>query len=307
MFFAQLITKNLSTGVILFTLVAYFFSKPFASMAFLTSYLLGFVMFAMALNLSTSDFIAIAKKPLLVLLALVLQYTIMPILAIFISFIFNLDLVFMIGMVLVGSCPGGTASNVLSYLAKGDVALSVSITLISTLLSPFVTPFLIKLLVGQVIYVDAYGMMLDIAKIIFLPMFLGILCNKYFNQQLKSLKNYIPMLSSLTIMLIIAIVVAISVKSLKLNNLVLIGAISLYIILALAISFFICYIIFKLNAKYAKTISIETAVQNSGMAAILAINYFNPLSAIVAALFSVLQNVISSYIISHANKVNFVR
>lgn len=302
MYIAQLITKNLSTGVILFTLVAYFFPSFFANCAFLTSYLLGFVMFAMALNLKSQDFIAIAKKPLLVILALILQYTIMPSLALAISYLYNLDSVFLIGMVLVGSCPGGTASNVLTYLAKGDVALSISITLISTLLSPFITPFLIKLLVGQIIYVDAYSMMIDIAKIIFLPIILGILCNKYFNKHIESLKIYIPMLSSLTIMFIIAIVVSLSVKNLKIDNLILIAAISSYIILALAISFIICYLIFKLDISYAKTISIETAVQNSGMAAILAINYFNPLSAIIAALFSVLQNVISSYIISYANK-----
>lgn len=301
----QLITKNLSTGVILFTLVAYVFPSFFVNFAFLTSYLLGFVMFAMALNLKSQDFITIVKKPLLVILALILQYTIMPILALAISYFYNLDSVFIIGMVLVGSCPGGTASNVLTYLAKGDVALSISITLLSTLLSPFITPFLIKLLIGKIIYVDAYNMMLDIAKIIFLPILFGILCNKYFYKSIENLKLYIPMISSLTIMFIIAIVVSLSIKNLKIDNIILIVAISSYIILALAISFSICYFIFKLNNCYSKTIGIETAVQNSGMAAILAINYFNPLSAIIAALFSVLQNVISSYIISYNNKKNY--
>lgn len=299
---AHFITKNLAIGVILFTFIAYFMPQLFSPLAFLTSYLLGFVMFAMALNLKSQDFINIAKKPFLVLIALILQYSIMPSLALLISHIYRLDTVFVIGMVLVGSCPGGTASNVLTYLARGDVALSISITLISTLLSPFITPLLIKLLVGQIIYVDAYNMMIDIAKIIFIPIVLGVLCNKYFNKYLTPIKVYIPMLSSLTIMLIIAIVVALSVKNLKVENLILIAAISSYIILALAISFVICHVALKLNNTYSKTISIETAVQNSGMAAILALNYFNPLSAIIAALFSVLQNVISSYIIGYANK-----
>ena len=195
-------------GAIAISIFAVFFPDVLSPMRPAIVPLLGVVMFGMGITLTLSDFMRVFNQPKLIGLGITLQYLLMPLIAFGLSLLLQLPVPLMAGLVLVGSCPGGTASNVICYLARGDVALSITLTSISTILAVMFTPFLTWLYVGQKVPVDIIAMMVSIFMIIIIPVTLGILINKHFGSSLDKVKRTFPLISVIAIIIIIGIIVA---------------------------------------------------------------------------------------------------
>ena len=232
-------------------------------------WLLGVVMFGMGMTLTFQDFKRVLQRPWEVLLGVVAQFLIMPLAAWFLVWLFALPPELAIGVVLVGTCPGGTASNVISYLAKGDVALSVSMTMATTLLAPVVTPTLTWLLAGSWIEVSFTAMMISIAQMVLLPLLLGLTAHHFFERTVEKILPVMPVVSVVTIVLLVGVVVALGAESLLDVGLLMAAIVVLHNAFGLVLGYGMARL-FRLDSKKARTVSIEVGMQNSGMAASLA-------------------------------------
>ena len=283
------IGKTFAIWALVSAVLGFVFPEIFAALAFLIVPILGIIMFGMGMTLKTEDFVEIIKRPKPVLLGLLAQFTLMPLIAYLLTVVFQLDPLIAVGVILVGCCPGGTSSNVITFLAKGDVALSVAITSISTLLAPFLTPLLLNLFAGQLIDIDLVNMMLTITKIVIVPIVLGIVFHKLLGDKVEFATAVLPMVSVLGISIIIAAVVAVS-KATILDS----GAM-VFMVVALhnMIGYTLGYTIARLSGfseRQRRAIMVEVGMQNSGLGAALAATYFNPVAALPSAIFSVWHN-----------------
>lgn len=261
-------------------------------------WLLGVVMFGMGMTLTFQDFKRVLQRPWEVLLGVVAQFLIMPLAAWFLVWLFALPPELAIGVVLVGTCPGGTASNVISYLAKGDVALSVSMTMATTLLAPVVTPTLTWLLAGSWIEVSFTAMMISIAQMVLLPLLLGLTAHHFFERTVEKILPVMPVVSVVTIVLLVGVVVALGAESLLDVGLLMAAIVVLHNAFGLVLGYGMARL-FRLDSKKARTVSIEVGMQNSGMAASLAVLYFSPAAAIPGAIFSVWHNISGSIVANY--------
>ena len=254
--------------------------------------LLGVIMFGMGLTLKTEDFRVVFSRPKDVIVGCFAQFTVMPLLAFALTRIFKLDEALAIGVILVGCCPGGTASNVISYLAKGDLALSVGMTAVSTLLAPVLTPLLVWLLAGKTVDVNVLGMLLSILWVVILPIVLGLLAKRLWPRTTERASAYLPALSSLAICVIVLIVIAANAHKLLAGGWLVLLVIVLHNVCGLAAGYLIGTILHLTPAK-RRAISIEVGMQNSGLASSLANLHFAayPLATIPGALFSVWHNI----------------
>jgi len=259
--------------------------------------LLTLVMFMMGLTLTQKDFKRISKEPKAVFIGVLLQFLLMPVLALTLAGMLQLSNQLTAGMVLVGSCAGGTASNVMTFLAKGDVALSISMTMASTLIGVFATPFLCAFYLSETVSVDTPGMLLSIMQMVFLPVFAGVIVNHLLQTQVVKFERFLPSLSILLILCIIAIVVALNSERLVDIGLLTLVAVILHNSLGLASGFFVSRL-FGFDLKQSHTIAIEVGMQNSGLGVALALQYFSPTAALPGALFSVWHNVSGSILAS---------
>ena len=259
--------------------------------------LLAAVMFMMGLTLTQKDFKRISKEPKAVFIGVLLQFLLMPVLALTLAGMLQLSNQLTAGMVLVGSCAGGTASNVMTYLAKGDVGLSISMTMASTLIGVFATPFLCAFYLSETVSVDTRGMLLSIMQMVFLPVFAGVIVNHLLQTQVVKFERFFPSLSILLILCIIAIVVALNSERLVDIGLLTLVAVILHNSLGLASGFFVSRL-FGFNLKQSHTIAIEVGMQNSGLGVALALQYFSSTAALPGALFSVWHNVSGSMLAS---------
>ena len=251
--------------------------------------LLMIVMFCMGMTLQLSDFSRVLKRPGMVATGVLTQYCLMPLFAFGLSVLLRLPDALMTGMILVGATSGGTASNVICYLARGDVALSVSLTLTSTVLAVIATPFLTWLYVGQSIPVDAQAMMLSIGKMVIVPLALGVLLNTLLRPLVRQVFPYLPLASVIAIAWIIAIIVALNHGSVIQLGFVLAFAVIIHNLLGLLSGYFIARY-FGYNETVARTLAIEVGMQNSGLSVALALKYFTPLAALPGAVFSIWHN-----------------
>lgn len=291
--FSEFIAKNLAILVLVCTALALYF--PNISTVLKTSYvnyILGIIMFGMGLSVRASDFKELFLRPKDVILGVFSQFLIMPFIAFVLIFLFKLDIALAIGVALVGASPGGTSSNVISYLSKADVALSVSITSCTTLLAPLLTPFITYLLVGKSVDINVLAMFVGIIQVIIIPILLGVLAHKFLPKLTRLLQDILPLISTLGIVVIVMSVVSASASKILEN----IGIICLVVVLHNLFGYafgFVVAKVFKLPLAKAKTLSIEVGMQNSGLAASLATTHFAayPLAAVVAALFSVWHNI----------------
>jgi BASS family bile acid:Na+ symporter len=261
-------------------------------------WLLGIVMFGMGMTLTFGDFKTVFQRPWEVLIGVIAQFLIMPLVAWVLVEIFSLPPELAIGVILVGTCPGGTASNVISYLARGDVALSVSLTMSTTILAPLVTPALTWLLAGAWIQVSFTAMMISIAEMVLFPVVLGLLAHHFFKQTVDTLLPVMPIISVATIILLVGGVVSLSASRLFDVGLLMTVVVILHNLFGLALGYgMACF--FHMDSRKARTISIEVGMQNSGMAASLAVMYFNPVAAIPGAIFSVWHNISGSIVANY--------
>jgi BASS family bile acid:Na+ symporter len=259
---------------------------------------LALVMLGMGLTLKVEDFKQLFKMPRTLLLAAVGQYTIMPFCGWLIAMFLGLPVEFAVGFILVACCPGGTASNMIAYIARGNMALSVTSTAVSTLLAIIMTPLLCKLLAGQLVHVDAWSMFLSVLRIAFIPVLLGVFINYKFPNFVKKLGQTGPVVSTWALMFISGGIIAPAVIDGREILIQYAGQLALAASLLHIMAFALGYVVTRLlryDHTIAKTISIEMGMQNGGLGAVLAKNSFPlymPLVAIPAVFCSVLQNVI---------------
>ena len=255
------------------------------------NYLLGVVMFGMGLTLNLQDFKIVFSRPKDVIIGCLAQFTVMPLLAWGLSRLFSLDEALALGVVLVGCCPGGTASNVITYLAKGDLALSVGMTGVSTLLAPFLTPLLTWALAGKSVDVDVVGMLLSILWVVILPIAIGLIVKWIWPKFTEKATDYLPAFSSIAIALIVAIIISANADKLLAGGLLIIVVVMLHNICGLGLGYLIGCLL-GLSVSKKRAISIEVGMQNSGLASSLATIHFAayPLATIPGAIFSVWHN-----------------
>lgn len=281
--------RTFTLWVLAFALLAYRLPAEFARIAPHVPLLLGIIMFGMGLTLTVNDFKGVLTMPKSVAVGVVAQFVIMPALAFGLALLFRLPPDLAVGVILVGCCPGGTASNVITYLARGNTALSVTMTACSTLLAPIVTPLLIWLLAGRWLDIAAGAMFWAILKIVLLPVLLGLVLRLLFPRFVTRQPDLMPIISITGIILVVAAVVAVNQKNLATSGLLVLGVVMLHNILGLVLGYFAARVM-KLGYPERKAISIEVGMQNSGLGATLAIVYFSPIAAIPSAIFSVWHN-----------------
>ncbi len=278
---------------VLLSIIAYLAPQIFISLKSSIIYLLAIVMLGMGITLKPADFSQLIYLKSIIVVGLILQYSIMPLVAWLISKSFSLSIPLLTGMVLVGACPGGTASNVICYLARGNVALSIALTSISTLLAVVATPILTWIYLGHSIDVPVFNMMSTVLKVIVLPVSLGVLINYSFGQRLALIIRIFPSISVLAICIIIAIIIANNQPKLHAIVSIVMIAVILHNLMGLVIGYIFSYWL-GYNEKIRKTIAIEVGMQNSGLAVALATEYFKPLAALPGAVFSIWHNLSGS-------------
>lgn len=297
----KLITDYMAVGVFAFGVLGVIFPEFFITFKFLTPYLLGFVMFGMGLGLSFGDFYNVLANPKTVIFGILMQFVLMPAIALFLTLVSHIPPEFAAGMLLLGCCPGGTASNVLTYLARGNVALSVSVTICTTLLCPVVTPALFYLIAHNTIEVDYLAIVLNILKMVVLPVFIGVLINALLSRIAKRIFVFMPFISSVTVMTIVAIVCSLSADKLKTSGLLIFAVVCLHNILGILITYLAAKLL-RFGAKDCRTLAIEVGTQNSGLSSILSLEHLTAFAAVVGAIFSVVQNIIGSAFANLCNR-----
>lgn len=291
-------TQNMAIAVILIGIIAIIKPEYFVVFSDKIAYLLGIVMLGMGMSLSIQDFKLVFKQPKNIFIGTMLQFIIMPLIALLLINLFELPPQIAIGVILVGACPGGTASNVITYLARGDVALSVSMTMCNTFLAPIVTPFLIWLLAGAWIEIDFIKMMLDIVKMVIVPLFIGIMLNQFFSKQVQKCNQIMPMISVSVIVILVGTVVSLSADTLLSSGLIIFAVVILHNLAGMSLGYIFAHKL-KLGIKKERAMAIEVGMQNSGLAASLAILYFTAVGGIPAAIFSVWHNISGSLFASY--------
>lgn len=252
--------------------------------------LLSGIMFMMGLSLEKADAARILADPRPVAVGVALQFLLMPILALTLAELFQLSAQLTFGMVLLGSCAGGTASNVICYLARGDVALSVSMTFASTLVGVVATPLLCQFYLSQQIDLDRLAMVMSLVQIVFLPVTAGFMLRAGLPRLSAKLQPLLPSLSIVGILAVIAIVVALNAGQLGGLSALLIVAVVLHNLLGIVAGFLLSRL-FGFDLRQSQTIAIEVGMQNSGLAAALSLQFFSATAALPAALFSIWHNV----------------
>ena len=291
--FCKLVSDYMGVLVLLSALAALLFPDTLSHLKpRLINPLLGVIMFGMGLTLKAEDFKVVFSRPRDVLVGCLAQFTVMPLLAFALTKIFRREPALAIGVILVGCCPGGTASNVITYLAKGDLALSVGMTAVSTLLAPVLTPLLVWLLAGETVDVDVVGMLLSILWVVILPIALGLLVNRFWPRTTEQASAYLPALSTLAICVIVLIVIAANAHKLLDGGLVILLVVVLHNVCGLGAGYLIGTLL-RLTPAKRRAISVEVGMQNSGLASSLATLHFAayPLATIPGALFSVWHNI----------------
>ncbi len=254
--------------------------------------MLGVIMFGMGLTLSPHDFKVVLSRPKDILIGCLAQFTVMPLLAWLLAWCFSLPKELALGVILVGCCPGGTASNVITYLAKGDLALSVGMTATSTLLAPLLTPLLVWLMAGTMVDVDTVGMLKSIVYVVIAPIAIGLLCQRFLPRMTKSVTPYLPAFSSLAIAITVGIVVSHNADRLMLGGMIVVLVVMIHNLSGLVLGFAIGRLL-RLSRPKSVALSIEVGMQNSGLASSLAVLHFAafPLATIPGAVFSVWHNI----------------
>jgi BASS family bile acid:Na+ symporter len=287
------LTQLFPFWAIIISLLAWQYPELFRSYETWIVPLLSVVMFGMGLTLHLSDFSYVLQMPRLIFAGIALQYTIMPLTAVMLSDLMGLDPVLTAGMILVGTCPGGTASNVICYLARGNVALSITLTAVSTFLAVILTPALTAELVSKTIDVPVLDMLLSILYMVIIPVSAGVLLNHVAGNILKPVRLVFPLLSVIAIVFIIAIIVSLNAQQVHQLGATILIAVMLHNSAGLFLGYFTSRLL-GYSPTECRTLAIEVGMQNSGLAVALAIKYFTAAAALPGAIFSIWHNLSGS-------------
>ena len=304
--FCKLIADYMGVLVLLSAIAALLFPEVVSQVKpTVINPLLGIIMFGMGLTLNANAFRIVFSRPKDIIIGCLAQFTIMPLLAWILAQLFQLDEALTVGVILVGCCPGGTASNVITYLAKGDLSLSVGMTGVSTLLAPVLTPLLVWLTAGKAVDVDVTGMLFSILWVVILPIVAGLIVKQFWPRQTSEATAYLPAISSIAICAIVLIVIAANAGKLMSGGLIIIFVVMLHNICGLSIGYGIGSMLHLSDAK-RRAISIEVGMQNSGLASSLATLHFAayPMATIPGAVFSVWHNISGALVARMFAKLN---
>ena len=295
---AQLISKYFGVIVIVFMILGFltpglfkWVTSPLLGQS-VVNILLGIIMFGMGMTLTLDDFKTVLKRPLDIFKGACAQFIIMPLLAFVLSKLFNLEEALLVGVVLVGTCPGGTSSNVISYMAGGDVPLSVAMTSVSTLLAPILTPALTYLLIRKTVEFNPVSMFISIIQVVIVPIVLGLIIKAIIKEKAKVVEVYMPAVSSIAISCIVGGVIGANKEQILASF----GLILLVVILHNVLGYLLGYLVGKytgMDFKKSITLSVEVGMQNSGLATSLATSQFPGLAmaSVPGALFSAWHNI----------------
>ncbi|RFS35210.1 bile acid:sodium symporter family protein [Acinetobacter cumulans] len=290
--FTQLIQKTFALWVIFFAGIALLAPEMFVWLKAYIPWLLGIVMLGMGMTMTLDDFKGVLQSPKAVFIGVVAQFFVMPGLAFVLCKLMNLPSEIAIGVILVGCCPGGTASNVITYMAKGNTALSVACTSVSTLLAPLLTPAIFYLLASQWIEINAGSMFISILQVVLFPIVLGLIIRTLLKSKAESYIQVMPLVSVVAIVAIVAAIMAGSKIQILESGLLILGVVALHNGLGYLLGFWVSRF-FKLPYADAKAVAIEVGMQNSGLGVALAATHFaaSPLTALPSAIFSLWHNI----------------
>lgn len=289
----EAITRLFPVWAILSSVIAWRYPAALSQLRPAIVPLLGVVMFGMGITLTARSFLEVFERPAVIVLGTFMQYLLMPFFAWSTSLLFGFPPQITAGLVLVGSCPGGTASNVICYLARGNVALSITLTTVSTMLAVFVTPLLTWFYVGRQVPVPVIDMLLSISRIVIIPVALGIFLNTWWRDAFRRYQRVFPLLSVLSIVVIISIIVGLNRDHLDDVGGVVGAGVAMHNVLGLAAGYWLPRWM-GLEVRDCRALAIEVGMQNSGLGVALAVQHFSPLAGLPGALFSVWHNLSGS-------------
>lgn len=302
---SEKITQNIGLIIVIFSAIAYFAPRYFSWMTTYTTIFLALAMFGMGTSINSDSLKKILSHPKNIFIGALAQFTIMPLLAWLLALAFKVDKDLALGLILVGCCPGGTASNVITHIAGGDVSMSVSMTILSTLLAPILTPFLVYLLAGRWVDVSILAMVKSILTVVLIPVLMGIFAKKLSPEKMEKSKAIFPLISSLAIILIISGIIGANAEKIAKSGLIVLLIVMIHNGLGLVLGLGVAKI-FKMDYDKQTALAIEVGMQNSGLAIQLASANFalNPLATLPGAIFSIWHNISGSIFASIRRKDN---
>ncbi|MGX7349663.1 bile acid:sodium symporter family protein [Dolosicoccus paucivorans] len=289
----RLFQKYLPAFVLVTAVIALIKPGPFVWIAGIVPYMLQFIMFTMGMTMKPSDFSEISRRPWRVLLVTGLQFTVMPLTAYLLSILFKLPSEIALGLILVGSVPGGTSSNIMAYLAKGDVPLSVTATSVSTLLSPFMTPVLLSFYGGAFVPVEFWPMFLSIIQIVLLPIIGGLIISRLLGAYTEKIKDTLPSLSTLAVLGVLAGTVSVNQELLVSTGIGIFFVVALHNLSGYLFGYIVCYLTDQ-TYTVTRAVAIEVGMQNTGLAASLGMQHFTPAAALAGAAGVLIHNLIGT-------------
>lgn len=293
--------EHLSWIVVFTAAAALLFPSAFAWLAVWVTLMLQFIMFTMGATMKTSDFSEVFKQPVRVLAVVATQYIFMPLSAYLLAKLFQLPAEVALGLILLGSVPGGTSSNVLTYLAKGDVALSITATSVSTLLSPLLTPVVLSVFGGAFIEIEFWPMFLSILQVVLVPILLGLVANRFFGTYTEKMESYLPTFSSIAVLLVLAGTVAVNRDNLITTGWVIFLVVFLHNISGYSLGYLVSHLL-GFSKESTRAIAIEVGTQNTGLAASLGLAHFTPLAALAGATGTMVHTLFGSIYASFCAK-----
>lgn len=290
--FSQFVQKTFALWVILFSAIALMLPDLFVWLRAYIPWMLGLIMFGMGMTMTLGDFKSVLQSPKAVAIGVVAQFLVMPGLAFLLCQLFRLPAEIAVGVILVGCCPGGTASNVITYMARGNTALSVACTSVSTLLAPILTPIMFYLLASQWIEINAWSMLISILQVVLFPIFLGLMVRTVLKTRVEAYIQIMPLVSVLAILAIVAAIIAGSKTQILESGLMILGIVALHNGLGYLLGYWASRL-FKLAEIDCRAVAVEVGMQNSGLGVALAATHFaaSPVTAVPSAIFSLWHNI----------------
>lgn len=297
---SQWIQKTFAFWVVLFSALALWTPDAFIWLKAYIPWMLGIIMFGMGMTMSASDFKSVLHSPKAVGIGVAAQFLVMPGLAYLLCKLFALPPEIAVGVILVGCCPGGTASNVITFMAKGNTALSVACTSVSTLLAPVLTPAIFYVLASQWVDINAWSMLLSVLQVVLVPILMGLIVRSLFQKQAEASAQLMPLISVAAIVAIVAAIIGGSKAQILESGLLILAVVALHNALGCLLGFWAARI-FQLPYADCKAVSIEVGMQNSGLGVALAAAHFaaSPITAVPSAIFSLWHNISGSILASY--------
>lgn len=295
---AQFICRNMTLWVVLCSAIAFFYPAPFKPIGAYISYLLGIIMLGMGLTMSLEDFRLVLTRPKDVFYGVFFRYLIMPFVGFGVAKILGLPPALAAGMILLGAAPSGTGSNVMTYIAKGDTALSVTVSSVNTILAPVLTTYIFAFLAGAMLPIDAGALLLDIVKIVLIPVAAGVMLHTVAPNLVEKLTRVVPAVSVVFIIAIMGAVVALNAAKMATMALILCVAVMIHNIAGLLLGYFSGRIV-GMSKKKSRAITFEIGMENSGLAVALALAHLDPIAALPAAVMTVWEYISGSLLASY--------